>query len=216
MRELPETNHEMISRLAERSEGAWLDFVQIYGDALKRFCVSRGLSQDDAADVCQDVLTALDKNLVDGKYDPEKGRFRSWLFGIARNISVDKFYERAKQINATGGSSIQQLVEATPDNDDISEAIEREYRRSLASTAAARIRPTVSEATWRSFWETAVQGRGASEVASELGMSIGSVYTAKCRMISKIREAVASYEDRPASGPVGESLFDIGDCDHEV
>ena len=166
MRELPETNHEMIGRLAERSESAWLDFVQIYGDALKRFCVSRGLSQDDAADVCQDVLTVLDKSLANGKYDPDKGRFRSWLFGIARNISVDKFSERAKQVNARGGSSIQRLVEATPDNDDISEAIEQEYRRSLVSTAAAKIRPTVSEATWRCFSETAIQGRSASEAVS--------------------------------------------------
>ena len=63
MKELPKTDQRMLSRLADRSESAWLDFVHIYEESLMRFCVSRGLSREDAADVCQEVLKALDKNL---------------------------------------------------------------------------------------------------------------------------------------------------------
>jgi cell division protein FtsZ len=43
-------------------------------------------------------------------------------------------------------------------------------------------------------------GTGAApvvaEVAKELGMSVGAVYTAKCRMISRIQKVVASFDDQ--------------------
>lgn len=217
MKDLPKTDQKMLSRLAERSEGAWLDFVQVYEDALMRFCISRGLSREDAADVCQEVLAALDKNLVNGKYDPDKGRFRNWLFRIARNISVNKYCERAKQVNAGGGTSIQQLVEGMPDNNDVSQAIEYEYRCSLVSIAAARIRPQIGEGNWRCFWETAINGRSPGEVAAELGMSIGSVYTAKCRMISRIRKVVALSDDHQADVVFEKTgTQNQKDSDHEV
>ena len=62
----------------------------------------------------------------------------------------------------------------------------------------ARIKPQVGEKNWLCFWETAINGRTPADVAEELGMSVGSVYTAKCRMISRIRKAVASYVDQPS------------------
>ena len=215
MKDLPKTDQRMLSRLADRSENAWLDFVEIYEQALLRFCMSRGLSHEDSADVCQEVLAALDRNLVNGKYDPEKGGFRNWLFRIARNISVDKFCERAKQINAGGGTSVQRLVEATPGNTEVSQAIEMEYRRSLILTAAAKIKPGVGEDNWRCFWETAINGRAAGEVAEELGMSVGSVYTAKCRMISGIRKVVALYEDLSSDVAIDREPIQKEDHDRE-
>lgn len=206
----------MLCRLADRSESAWLDFVQIYEEALIRFCVSRGLSHEDATDVCQEVLAALDRNLVNGKYDPGKGRFRNWLFRIARNISIDKFCERAKQINAGGGTSVRRLIEATPENTEFSKEIEFEYRRSLVSAAAAKIKPTVGQKNWLCFWETAINERAPEEVAGELGMSVGSVYTAKCRMISRIRKVVASFDDQPSDEMIENFLSQQENHDHEV
>ncbi len=216
MKELPKTDQRMLSRLADRSESAWLDFVQIYEESLMRFCVSRGLSHEDSADVCQEVLAALDKNLVNGKYDPDKGGFRNWLFRIASNISVDKFCERAKQINAGGGASAQRLIEATPGNDNLSDAIEFEYRRSLVYAATAKIKPLVGEKNWRCFWETAINGRTPNEVAGELGMSVGSVYTAKCRMISRIQKVVASFDDQPTDELIDKVRIQNEDQDREV
>lgn len=216
MRELPKTDHGLLSRLADRSESAWLDFVQIYEESLMRFCVSRGLSHEDSADVCQEVLAALDKNLVNGQYDPSKGRFRSWLFRIARNISVDKFTERAKQINAGGGTSAQRLVEASSRDDNLSDAIEFEYHRSLVSAAAAKIKPQVSENNWRCFWETAINARNPNAVATELGMSVGAVYTAKCRMISRIQKVVASFDDQPTDDVVERVRIQNEERDREV
>lgn len=216
MRELPKTDQRMIGRMANRSENAWVEFVQIYEHALMRFCMSRGLSHEDSADVCQEVFAALDNNLVNGKYDRGKGSFRSWLFTIARNISVDKFHQRAAQINAGGGTSAQGLFEALPGSSELSQAIEFEYRRSLVSAAAEKIKPQVKEESWLCFWETAINGRAPEEVAEELGMSLGSVYTAKCRMIARIRKAVARYDSLPSDGLIEKVRIQNEDRNHDV
>jgi DNA-directed RNA polymerase specialized sigma24 family protein len=42
--------------------------------------------------------------------------------------------------------------------------------------------------TFQAFWRVAVDGRSAEEVAEELGMKVGAVYTAKSRVLNRLRE----------------------------
>ena len=45
-------------------------------------------------------------------------------------------------------------------------------------------------ATWQAFWQTAVEDRPPAEVAAELGLSVGSVYVARSRVLARIRRRV--------------------------
>ena len=42
--------------------------------------------------------------------------------------------------------------------------------------------------TWKACWEHVVMGRPAAEVAAELGLALGSVYVAKSRVMSRLRQ----------------------------
>jgi len=44
--------------------------------------------------------------------------------------------------------------------------------------------------TWKAFWGTAVEGRGAQEVGAELKMTPGAVYVAKSRVLARLRDEV--------------------------
>ena len=44
--------------------------------------------------------------------------------------------------------------------------------------------------TWRAPWLTAVEGRGGDEAARDLGLSLGAVYLAKCRVLARLKEHV--------------------------
>ena len=44
------------------------------------------------------------------------------------------------------------------------------------------MRGEFQESTWQAFWQTAVEGKRAREVAAGLGMTIAAVYMAKSRV----------------------------------
>jgi RNA polymerase sigma-70 factor (ECF subfamily) len=52
-----------------------------------------------------------------------------------------------------------------------------------------------SPKTWKACWEHVVAGRPAAEVAAELGISVGSVYVAKSRVLSRLRQELEGLLD---------------------
>jgi RNA polymerase sigma-70 factor (ECF subfamily) len=45
--------------------------------------------------------------------------------------------------------------------------------------------------TWKACWDLVVEGLPAVQVASQLGIAIGTVYAAKCRVLARLREELA-------------------------
>ena len=81
---------------------------------------------------------------------------------------------------------------------------EAEYRRRLFRWAADEIRDEFTQTTWRAFWQTAVEGRPPNEVAAELRLSIGSVYVARSRVLSRLRHRIEQVGDETASMIINE------------
>jgi RNA polymerase sigma-70 factor (ECF subfamily) len=79
-----------------------------------------------------------------------------------------------------------------PENE--AEQWELAYQRRLFSVAAEKVRTVVEESTWQAFWQTAVDGQPAREVAEALGMSVGAVYVAKSRVVARIKQHIIRIE----------------------
>ena len=58
-----------------------------------------------------------------------------------------------------------------------------------------RIRCDFEETTWQAFWQTAVDGQAAVQVAEQLEMSVGAVYIAKSRVLSRLKVRVQEVDD---------------------
>ena len=192
MGELPQTRQSLLVRLGEKSSDGWSEFVTIYEDAIYRFCRSRGLQDSDANDVTQQVLAAVDRQIARWDSSRESGSFRNWLFRVARNIAVDTFKNR-KRGSGTGDTQVVRLLESVPASAEATE-FGLEYRRALFHWAADQVRLEVRDATWRSFWMTAVEGLKPEQVAEELEVSVGTVYTAKCRVVARLKDKIVTYD----------------------
>jgi len=100
----------------------------------------------------------------------------------------------------SGDTGLQQLLEEQPEvAADESALFEMEYRQRLLSWAADRARSSFSNVTWQAFWLTGVEGRPAKEVADSLGMSIGTVYQYKSRVVAQIRREIERVEGESES-----------------
>jgi RNA polymerase sigma-70 factor (ECF subfamily) len=71
---------------------------------------------------------------------------------------------------------------------------DQELRRAMFQRAAEQVRAEVQPATWQAFWETGVAGTSPAETANKLGMTVGAVRVAKCRVLARLQAAVHEME----------------------
>jgi RNA polymerase sigma-70 factor (ECF subfamily) len=182
----PLTRPSLLVRIRDAGDReAWRQFVEVYAPLVYKFARRHDLQDADAADLTQDVLLAVagaSKRLV---YDPQRGTFRAWLYTVARN-KLRNFLLARKRRRDEGDP---QLLDEQPAREEV-ELWEREYEQRLFDWAGQQVRGFFQESTWRAFWMTTVEGCGAAEAAAELGMSVGAVYIAKSRVLSRLREQI--------------------------
>jgi len=184
------TSLTLLGRLkSPHDQEAWRRFARLYTPLLYHWCRRVGLQPHDAADLVQDVFLLLVRKLPGFQYDRRRS-FRNWL----RTVTMNKWRERARR------KALQTVGIAG----DVEEPAERkldwrleatEYRAELVRSALPLIEPEFSEASWQAFMRHAVQGEQASAVAARLGLSVGSVYSAKSRVLSRLRQELMGLLD---------------------
>jgi RNA polymerase sigma-70 factor (ECF subfamily) len=193
----PSTRPSLLIRIRDNGDRqAWEQFVETYAPLIYGFSRRQGLQDADAADLTQEVLRAVSHGVKSLEYDPDRGSFRAWLLTVVRNKLRDMFARRQSPGQGTGDTVTHELLNNQPVVDDggVSEWDEL-YEQQLFARAAEQVRKKVEDSTWQAFWQTAVGGRQANEVAQELNMSVAAVYLAKGRVMSRLKERVRYMQD---------------------
>src|SRR5260370_29507301 len=90
MDDTPTTRVSLLVRLRDpHDERAWFEFTEIYTPLVLRLARQRGLQDADAADLAQEVFQAVAHAMERQAFDPARGSFRGWLFGIPPNLAVN-------------------------------------------------------------------------------------------------------------------------------
>jgi RNA polymerase sigma-70 factor, ECF subfamily len=196
MPSLPETRASLLWRLPNADDAAaWEEFVMIYGRSVYRVARRMGLQSADADDLVQDVFSIVAGSISDWLKRSDRGKFRAWLFRIARNTAINVL-TRSRFKPVGGEEAAKFLAEQPGPANDVSLRFEQEYRRELFRWASERIKSSVAENTWNAFWLSSVEAVPIAEVADRLGMSTGSVYIARNRVIARLREMVQHFADK--------------------
>lgn len=164
-------------------------FVSRYRAPLVSFCRRRGLSQEDAEDVAQEVFLRLFSRDLLAAADRERGRFRTYLLGITRKVLVDRL-RRETALKRGGGAEHVSLSEledpahpATTSDFDacwVSHLVER----ALAVVKAAKPRQ-------HELLVLAAEGLTPKAMAERLERSDGQVRTDLHRARKRFAKAVS-------------------------
>jgi RNA polymerase sigma-70 factor (ECF subfamily) len=179
-----------------RDHAAWLEFVNIYEPVTYRLLRTHGLQDADAAEIMQELFLAVSRTVE--RWDPsvERGSFRGWLRRVARNMVINWLKQRDRRPRGAGGSDMLAYLRDLPDDKcPESAAFESELQRALFHRAGEIVRGNVQTTTWQAFWETSVLGASQSETAKKLGITIGAVRIARCRVLAQLKAAVAKLEE---------------------
>jgi RNA polymerase sigma-70 factor (ECF subfamily) len=199
----PETRPSLLIRIRNQGDAAaWSEFTEIYRPLIYRLACHRGLQHADADDLAQQVLLAVARAISRWENDPARARFRTWLHRVATNAILNAL-TRAPADRGSGDSALEALLVRHPAVDGpTSDFVRLEHRRDVFRWAARQIRSEFHPSTWDAFWLTAVDGRGADEVARELNLSRGSVYAARSRVMRRLREKVLDWDAEPSGSAV--------------
>lgn len=195
MQDFPETRHSLLVRVQQDDADAWNEFSEIYRPLFYRIARRRGCQDADAQDVAQKVLVKVAAAITRFQIDDPRARFRTWVVTVCQNALVDEL-RRARPEFALGGPAGQDaLARAALDVDPSDEELSREHRRQVFRWAAAQAASAFAESTWQAFWLTAVDNRPVGQVAIQLGISKGAVYTARSRVMQFLKQRVQEYDD---------------------
>ena len=185
------TPASLLERLRGPAQAAnWERFVQLYARFLFYWASRLGLQEQDAADLVQEVFTTLVQKLPGFHYDRNKS-FRGWL----RTVLLNKWREHRRRAVATAGQGDSGFLGELPAPDEALAFDEVEYQQHLVRRALELMQAEFSPRMWKACWEHVALGRSAEEVATELGMSVGSVYVSKSRVLARLRQELHGLLD---------------------
>jgi RNA polymerase sigma factor (sigma-70 family) len=190
---MAETRVTLIQRVRDNAdEVAWGEFVEIYQPLLMAYVRKRGVMEHDAADIVQDVFARLVPALPQFEFDAARGRFRTWLWRVTHNALADWARHRATRNKAEQGWIDQH--ETAKDSGSTVEW-DQLYRRRILEVAIERVRATTQPAAWACFEGKILAGRPAAAVAAETGILANAVYVNASRVMARVREELATFEE---------------------
>lgn len=189
----PETRPSLIVRLkGQRNEQAWEEFVRAYEPFLNSLVTRRGVPSRHVPDVTQQILTAIARSVEQWTDDGQPASFRRWLTRVSRNIVIRYMAKERRMPGGQGGSEwLDELREiaAEPDGAQL-----QAYDFELIFWAAEQVRSEFKATSWSAFWKTLIEGQPVEEVSQQLGVSPGSIYMSRSRIIARIRAKVREAE----------------------
>jgi len=190
---MQETRLSLLERVRDRANAAaWSEFVAIYEPLLIAYVRKRGMNENDAADVVQDVFTRLVPALARFDYAPERGRFRTWLWQVTHNALADWARRRAAHDRAEHNWADSQEAAGVAGPDD---QWGQMYHRRILEVVLDRVRQSTQPTSWACFEGRILAGRPAAELAAELGVSENAVYVNASRVLARIREQCAEFSE---------------------
>jgi RNA polymerase sigma-70 factor (ECF subfamily) len=188
----------LLERVQARRPEAWERLVRLYSPVIYRWCRRAGLQAVDAADVLQEVLSAVLTHVPEFRRDRPEDSFTAWLATITRNKIRDHYRRRAGRVEARGGSTIGRQLAEIPEPPELSDDVvqpDAESTAILSRRGLDLIRAEFENRTWEAFWRTAVEGHSPADVADDLGMSLAAVYMAKSRVVRRLRRELGELCD---------------------
>ena len=188
----PDTRESLIASVRDVSNReAWHEFEEIYRPVIFRIARTHGMQHSDAHDIVQQVLMSVAAAIERFEQRADGTPFRHWLSRVTRN-AILKSLQRRPRDRGVGGSDVLDLLSDIPSAAPSTEAlIEFEYRREIYARAARAVQKEVREHTWLAFELTALQQHSIEDAAKTLGLSTGSVYAARSRIMRRLRDTVA-------------------------
>lgn len=174
----PERDEASLIRAARVDSNAFGELCMRYADQLYRYLRVRTDSDDDAADLSQQVLArAFD---AFPRYQDRGTPFAAWLFRIARNAVTDAYRRRRDTVSWDLSPEAVSLTDST----DLEATFIRQEAHARVQALVRDLPPAHQELLLLRF----VAGLRLREIAAVVGKSESAIHRQIIRTLHQIRE----------------------------
>ncbi|TWU23420.1 RNA polymerase sigma factor [Novipirellula galeiformis] len=183
------TNRSLLELARGGNDAAWSQLVDIYQPLIASWLRRYSIPAQDAADVAQEIMTIMIKELPRFEHSGRTGAFRSWLRSVTAN-RVRQFWRdgRLRPI-ATGDDDFRMMLSELEDpNSEMTRRWNEQHDVHVLQHITLAIEGEFTEKSMQVFRRHVLQQRDASEVAKEAGISSAGVYQIKSRILRRLRQ----------------------------
>ena len=176
------------------SNSAWSEIVKLYQPLIYGWLRQHDIAHHDAEELTQDVLSTLVKELPTFSHSGNTGAFRYWLRQVTANRA--RGFWRAGKIRPlpTGDTKFLIMVKNLADPDSpLSKRWNLQHDQYILRECLRRIETEFSAPTLAAFRRQVFEGVEADEVAAQLGITRGAAYSAKARVLRKLRQLASRF-----------------------
>ena len=167
---------------AQQDQAAFETLFKHFAPRLKSFFIKRGGDPALAEEITQETLVTLWKNAE--QFDPAKASASTWIFTIARNLSIDRFRQARRPSFDPNDPAFIPDEEEPPDR-QLERAEAEQTIRELMNSLSANEKSILM----LSFYENHSHG----EIAKRLGLPIGTVKSRIRLAFGKLRAALDQH-----------------------
>lgn len=158
------------------NQSGWERFFNMYAGYVYSIARSHGLNDADANDVLSRVMSGIVGKI--DKYDPSRGRFRSWLYNLTqwRIRDVWKANHGRPEI-PVDIDALPVMVDNTPVTDD-----EAEWRGAVTEEALRRLKVSINPTHFAVFHASVIEELDVDSIRRLYGVSRDNIYQIRNRI----------------------------------
>ena len=200
------TSKSLLAKVHGGDETSWDKFYDAYRPLILRAAHKLDLNSAEQNELVQAVMLEVFNKDIAGKFetdtipenvtfvhDPSKGRFRHYMRRIA-HFQALKIIRKRKSAVSLDNAAVSSKIAPTVEEWD--EIWDKEWQKHVLNMAMVELRGRVKPETYVAFEMYAIQNRKVEDVADFLNLSVSSVYTAKSRCITTLREIIKDLEEK--------------------
>ncbi|MDA0239300.1 MAG: sigma-70 family RNA polymerase sigma factor [Proteobacteria bacterium] len=170
---------ELIAAIAKRGDKAcFAELFGHYAPRVKSYLMRKGASPDIAEELAQEAMLTVWRKA--GQFDPSKAAVSTWIFTVARNLSIDRFRKERRPEMDPDDPTLE------PDTISADQSVENSQRQVIIQEALTTLPEEQSLIVRMAFFAD----KSHSEIAEELDIPLGTVKSRIRLALGRMRQQV--------------------------
>jgi RNA polymerase sigma-70 factor (ECF subfamily) len=189
------TNTSLIRRVRNLEDArSWSEFVELYEPLLLSYVRSRSVDVNDARDVVQLIFIKLLRALPNMDFDPQRARFRTWLWQVTMNALSDHFRQQKSRGKAEQGwRDVSGATGAVEDSGEPDKQWVDAHRQRVLEFVLPKVQAKTQAKSWHCFEQFILRRRTCKEIAPEVELTPNAVCVNANRVLERVRALCADY-----------------------